>query len=211
MVMTMQCKAKAKSTGQRCNRSAVNGYEVCQVHGGKTPRGLASPNWKDGTYSKYLPTNLKGRFDEAMSDPELVSLRGDLALYQVHLSERLERLATGENRNLWQQLHASWVTFTTTPDDKRRAAALENIGRLIEAGADVERTWLDIYMTLEQRRKTAETEHKRLTAMDQMVTAEELVNVFARFTEGILRIVSNAQERAALSDLIIDVLGKEER
>ena len=28
-----QCSAKAKSTGQRCGRSATNGATVCQVHG----------------------------------------------------------------------------------------------------------------------------------------------------------------------------------
>lgn len=32
-----QCKAKAKSTGVRCARSAIAGAVVCRVHGGATP------------------------------------------------------------------------------------------------------------------------------------------------------------------------------
>ena len=30
----MQCTAKAKSTGERCERDAIEGAEVCWVHGG---------------------------------------------------------------------------------------------------------------------------------------------------------------------------------
>lgn len=36
--MNQQCKAKAKSTGQRCQRPAMHGGVVCQMHGGKAPQ-----------------------------------------------------------------------------------------------------------------------------------------------------------------------------
>lgn len=33
-----QCTATAKSTGERCQRSAIKGGRVCPVHGGKAPQ-----------------------------------------------------------------------------------------------------------------------------------------------------------------------------
>lgn len=36
--MSQKCKAKAKRTGKQCQRDAVIGLEVCQVHGGSTAR-----------------------------------------------------------------------------------------------------------------------------------------------------------------------------
>lgn len=34
----MQCTATAKSTGERCERDAIKGGEVCYVHGGSAPQ-----------------------------------------------------------------------------------------------------------------------------------------------------------------------------
>ena len=33
-----RCTAKAKSTGERCKRSAIKGSNVCPVHGGSAPQ-----------------------------------------------------------------------------------------------------------------------------------------------------------------------------
>lgn len=38
----MQCSATAHSTGERCNRSAIRGGNVCQVHGGSAPQVRAA-------------------------------------------------------------------------------------------------------------------------------------------------------------------------
>lgn len=36
--MENQCTATAKSTGERCQKSAMKGATVCSVHGGKAPQ-----------------------------------------------------------------------------------------------------------------------------------------------------------------------------
>ncbi len=206
----MQCKAKAKSSGEQCRRRAVTGREVCSTHGGRTPRGIASPHFKTGRYSKDLPTNLRGMYDDAYNDPELTSLRADLALYAVHAGERIKRLSTGENANLWHSLQSQWNAYTSDKsNEQQQAYALQRIGELIESGAEVERAWMDLYVTLEQRRKTAESEHKREVALKTMVSAEELAVFMARFTTEVVRIVSDPKERAALGEVVIELMGKE--
>src|SRR3990172_10824938 len=94
----MQCQAKAKSTGVQCRRHAVSGKRVCTVHGGLTPSGPASANYKHGRYSRYLPARLAERYLEAESDPELLSLRSELALVQATLAGLFGKLDTPDAR-----------------------------------------------------------------------------------------------------------------
>ena len=51
-----RCTATAKSTGARCNCPAVQGWNVCRVHGarGGAPRGKAHPNYKHGLRSQDM-------------------------------------------------------------------------------------------------------------------------------------------------------------
>lgn len=45
-----RCRAKAKSTGERCKCPAVRGWSVCRVHGagGGHKAGSNHPRWKHG-------------------------------------------------------------------------------------------------------------------------------------------------------------------
>lgn len=50
-----QCTATSKRSGVRCRKSAMTSRTVCLAHGGKTPRGVASPHFMHGRYSTALP------------------------------------------------------------------------------------------------------------------------------------------------------------
>lgn len=81
--------------------------EVCQVHGGKTPRGLASPHYKNGAttpWDKILPERLRGEYVECMTDPKLLSLRKEIALGEARERELLKLLDTGESGGIWTAL-----------------------------------------------------------------------------------------------------------
>jgi hypothetical protein len=53
-----QCTAHSKQTGERCQRIAQRGFNVCYYHGAhRQPHcnlGVTHPNWKHGRYSKVL-------------------------------------------------------------------------------------------------------------------------------------------------------------
>ena len=46
-----------KRPGQYCRKPGMENGR-CKLHGGATPRGIASANFKDGRYSKHLPGRL---------------------------------------------------------------------------------------------------------------------------------------------------------
>src|SRR3954469_9482211 len=114
----MQCAAKCKATGEQCRRWAVNGKRVCTVHGGLTPSGHASPHFKSGRYSRYLPSRLSERYHEAQADQRLLELREEIALIDARLCDLL---ATED----WEQIYR-------VIEQRRRLVDSEN-RRLVEA------------------------------------------------------------------------------
>lgn len=92
----MRCKAKSKQSGQQCKKNAVQGYEVCEIHGGKTPRGMDSPHWKHGNtsiYRDYLPDKIKGKV-AAFENADPLDLTHELALTRALLAEFISRFET---------------------------------------------------------------------------------------------------------------------
>ena len=66
-----QCKAMSKRSGERCRKRSSKGLNVCSMHGGKSLRGVDSPRFKTGRYSKYLPDRLAEKAAGAAQCPTL--------------------------------------------------------------------------------------------------------------------------------------------
>lgn len=99
------CGAKTRQ-GTSCQRSPARGRKRCRLHGGATPRGRASPHFKTGEHSKFLPDRLIGRYEEAQADPHLRSLRQDIAILQVRIQELCQQLKHGspESKPIWEMI-----------------------------------------------------------------------------------------------------------
>ena len=52
----VRCRARAKSTEQRCRNPSKQGWNVCRLHGagGGAPSGSAHPNYKHGLRTKQM-------------------------------------------------------------------------------------------------------------------------------------------------------------
>jgi hypothetical protein len=90
----MKCNGKNRQ-GEPCGNEAINGASKCRFHGGASLIGVASPTFKHGRYSKHLPTRLAARYAEALSDPQLLELRDEIALVGTRQTELLEQLDSG--------------------------------------------------------------------------------------------------------------------
>jgi len=87
----LKCKAKSKSTGDRCDRWAVEGFEVCQVHGAGTKKNPGGRPPKTGLHSKVLRQKLAEKVDEYIEDPNLCNIRVNIALKRALLDELLSK------------------------------------------------------------------------------------------------------------------------
>ncbi len=80
------CGAKTRS-GTPCQQTRVAENGRCRMHGGTTPKGIASPHFKTGRWSKYLPATALGtHFQAAYQDRTLMQLRQDVALIDALLT-----------------------------------------------------------------------------------------------------------------------------
>lgn len=124
---TLICNATAKSTGEQCKNPAVSGSIKCRLHGGKTPRGANSPNFKHGGRSKYIPQRILGIYEELEGDTEYTDLRSNMRLREMFIREKLAMLEDApDSAELWKQ-------FRKTLDDFKKAWANENLGMANEA------------------------------------------------------------------------------
>ena len=174
----MQCQAIAKSTGKQCRRRAVKGKRVCTVHGGLTPGGIASPNYKHGRYSKYLPARLLDRYELAVTDPELLNLSEEIALLDSRISDVLKGVDSGESGKLWREMGKLRAQFLAAQRAQDQAGMQDALIGLLEAvgrgHADFE-AWSEVVDLLERRRRLVESEQKRRMAMHLLVKVEDAV------------------------------------
>ncbi len=95
--ITRQCAATSKRSGKQCRKPEMKGRTVCLAHGGRTPRGVASPHFKTGRYSRSLPGHLVADYERALHDPKLLSLRNEIAVNEAMLVTVLQHLGDAPN------------------------------------------------------------------------------------------------------------------
>lgn len=199
-----KCGAKRKRGPGKCSNNAMpNGR--CYWHGGATPSGVASANYKHGRYAKRIPDRLVQDYQKSINDPDLLALNAEISLVDSRLSDLLSRVDTGESGDLWNQVQGSFMEFRSanaTGDQEKMAIALTDLNRIINLGVDDYRAWDEIGKALEQRRRLVESERKRRTEMESMITAERQMLLIA----GILGVIrENVTDRKTLSKLSVGI------
>lgn len=171
-----RCGAKAHHGGTCKNPALANGR--CRFHGGHHASGPMAPNWKTGRYSKWMPVRLAQRYDEARYDPELTSLIDELAVVDSRIKDLLEQLGQNEGPALWEALreaHRRMVDARDVKNTRLMQRYLNEMDRLIERGAQESALWSEITSQIDQRRRLAEAESKRLATLKQIITVQGAV------------------------------------
>jgi hypothetical protein len=197
-----QCKAMSKRSGERCRKHASKGRNACSMHGGKSLRGVDSPRFKTGRYSKYLPDRLAEKYHEALADEELLRLDDEIALVDARLGDVLSRMtAPGESspvrtraRAALGDLQRALIAGDDTHD------ALTRLDSALTEGLEEQRASASILTLIEQRRRLVDTERKRLADEDHAVTIDKLMLFMAALLDIIRRHVASPETRKAIAD-----------
>jgi hypothetical protein len=145
-------------------------------------------NYTNGRYSKLLPARLQARYQEATTNPRLLSLHDDLAAAEARLGDLFQRVDTGESGALWKELRATVEALTAAVTAKQVARVnthLSTLERLVAQGSDDYQAWDEIQKLWVTRCRLTETEAKTLINMQQMVTAQQLATYFGYITHAI--------------------------
>lgn len=165
-------------------------------------------------------------------------MREEIALIDVLLADRLEKIYRGESVNYWatlQRLHKQFSKdlellgypcgkdsllpdddFPALIEEKTKAKksrkkdldekdlarvqarvkeTLKAITHTIERGEETYYVFEAVQPLIEQRRKTCESENRRLEKMGQMITAEQAFAMVARLADIVKRYITEPEQR----------------
>lgn len=185
-----------KGNGEPCGSIAARNGR-CINHGGRTLVGAETPQFQGGRYSKYLPDRLLERFDQAQNDPELLSVRSEIALLDVRMSELLGRLDHAEGPSWRVHIKKSMDAFMSARsrgEPVEMTAALDTLANLInEQFWPDHLAWQEIRNIVQERAKLSEVERKRLESMKQTMTAEQAATLLAAVAHLVREFLSGEQ------------------
>lgn len=171
-----QCTATSKRSGEQCKKMATIGSTKCAMHGGKTPRGIASPHLKHGKYSKVLPARLLDRYHESLADEEALSMREELGLIDARLVELLNLIEAGGSPKRWKDLKEALDSFKkaiNSGDHNTASTKMQQMNKLIEQGQGDGSLWAEIQKLVTQRDCLVTNERKRILEAKQYITLEQ--------------------------------------
>lgn len=196
--------------GDACqNAPMANGR--CRMHGGASLSGAASPRFKTGKFSRYLPERLQERYQEAQQDPELLELRDEIALADTRLLDLLDRVDSGESGAIWRKLQKQWAEYRKVEGTDEATDILMEIGVTISEGAADYAAWDEVNKQLTQRQKLTESQRKRESELQQVITAEKAMVLIAQLTEIIRRHVTDPATRSAIATELVQLTHYEPR
>ena len=174
-----QCPECGTQRGKCRNYEQKNG-RCSERHGGKTPRGFANPNTKHGRTSKALPTRLAANYEAVISDPELVSLTSNIAVFSARLDDLLVRVDSGEAGRIWRELRETYAALEEAArrDDKEEQGRLgRKLGKLIGRGTGDYAAWDEYIRTAETLRRFVDSERKWYIQNQQVATTQEVMTL----------------------------------
>jgi hypothetical protein len=172
------------------------------MHGGRSPRGTAAGRFKHGRYSKHLPARLAADYEAAEADPDLLSLRAETALFHARISQLLSQLDTGESGRLWERLHDAWSELEVaqaSADAAKFAAALAGLRDAIFAGNTERMIWQELREMIHSQQSVARSEQVRLKEMQQTMTAEQAMALFAALEQAVMEVIPDREVRSRLA------------
>lgn len=201
------CGARKKNGPGICRQKAMpNGR--CRMHGGASLSGIASPSYKTGRYSKYMPAGIRDRYVEFLNDPTLTQLRPEIALVAQQLEEKFARLDNGESLTLWTRSKQLLTDYRNALEERSFGydpspspdAILDQLGALLTAGERSLNIFAEIQPILEQHRKLVETENKRVASLNQSLSPEQAMAFVRSLGDSIKRHVTDPVALRAISE-----------
>lgn len=202
------CGARTRDGGH-CGNLPLEDRSRCRMHGGESLRGPRVNTFKDGMRSRVLPTRLLDRYQAALDDNTLLSLREDVALITTLLDDKLERWADSGSDPDWQDVFAQIDLIKTSFRSWEWERAEQELQLLVDRvqARRSEGVILDeVRSLIDQRAKLATQEHRRLIDLDQVLTVEQVVTIAAALAAVVREIVPDQRVHGQLEDGFARVL-----
>lgn len=183
-------KRRAEARGlkpphDRCTEIPMKGRNRCRKHGGESPRGELSPNFKHGIHVYYNDKpELLATFHRLLEDPDILNVTEEIALLRTHVAEVLgaEREELGV---LWSEALGearSLDVAIRNADGSGVILRMQNVLRILQHGSADAYRWREAMDSLETMRKLVTAETTRRIRMQEVVQAEDFMLFIMRLS-----------------------------
>ena len=211
------CGAKLQNKDRTCRRTDIGPRGRCKLHNGWAPVGQDAVHFKTGRYSKHLPATLVADYQAALADPELLSLRHEIALTRAQIlevlrSSQIKQFAGKAAVAATKTLDRSWTVMQAvlnegTPEQQytTRTLVTKALDELksatlgVKAEMEARQEFRASVLTLERLERS---ENQRMVELYNMISAERAMALrqaeTAAFMEALDAFVPDRQTKAAI-------------
>ena len=161
--------------------------------------GIAVPGYKDGRYSNVLPATLRGRYERARNDDDLLSLRDDIALIDANVQHLLSTIESDSSDSDIDRIAQAFEAYKQARGTESAGHTFARLRTTIERVQGNRRAITESIVLIEQRRKLAETERKRMVELRQWITAEQALGMVAAIAQSVHQHVTDQDAKRAIS------------
>lgn len=178
----------------RCQKDAVDGYTLCDSHGGPAPnRNFYGRGPMDtGSTSAFPITRLAATYNKQVSDGVLLSNRASIDLIDTRIKQLLERVDIEEAPDRVAKLYELWNDFKSQPEHSpewlQARVALDDEFKKVYHDY---KAWEQIFQALDLRGKSIEREVKTLQSIKAMMTAEDGYHLSARLLAASMKVIGD--------------------
>lgn len=183
----------------------------CDLHGNKSPKGIASPHYIHGRYSRYQPERLMPAARRALEDPDLISLDRDLVDVEARIDELKHRLdEAGDPGEMWPRLQGLWAAFWQALGRNDRTAmdrARGEIDGILRQGSHESSTWAELLELYDARRKLVIAESRRRKDERTTMSAEQAARKHMALALAVKKHVKDPEVLSAIAEEFIRLDG----
>lgn len=208
--VTVRCQAVKKRTTIQCANRAEPGKRVCRKHGGMSPGAPL----KSGLYSEKLPRKLAARYEFALHDPDIISVRHEIAVVAAIIEDHLPTLSDGMPAlDVLTKAHADLnaaIRMAATEPGKALAlmrSALGDFGDALSEHRAHAAAIGKLLSLIEARRKLVQTEAQVLRDKHAVITAEQAMALVAAIVSVVTKHVSDRNALRRISDEVNQLTG----
>lgn len=213
--------------GIPCRAPKFEGTDACIHHAGPKMqrRGTKDPGYrgKKTRFERTLPPEVARMVMVARNDPDLLSVRQDVALLDARRAILAGRLYTGESGSLWASLNRHWMDLGEANRNAREARDAEDdakaekfrqqaqeaitaIGRVIQQGHKDETAWKELVGTTRDLVELKGKEHIRLEKLSQMIYAEDVMNMLSTLLATVMENVKDGVARQTIAEKFSEIV-----
>lgn len=213
--MAGRCGAKLRGTDppRYCAKPPLHDRTRCQLHGGKSLRGIEHPSTINGAHSRFVPARYQASVERAMADPDYLSNRHEVGLLDGRTDELLAAIDAGATLEQAKLVSATLAALedelpgglASHPAFEAHRDAVRGALKAAKAEAT---SWREIRNNQRVRARLAEVERRTQERLGVMMPAEQVMALVARLAAIVHEVVPDPRLRQELSDRLFAVGAK---